>query len=175
MHAASEGIRSVVICPSIVYGVGLGENPHSVQIPFLADNAIRHGAVQIVGKGLNRWSNVHIADLAELYLLALNAAPAGSFYFAENGEASFADVAAAISSALGLGRVESLAADVAAKQWGEARAYYTFGSNSRVRAERARRELGWTPTHTSAVSWIKNEMPLTDALSRPSIDIQSLE
>ncbi|MFY0581844.1 hypothetical protein ACN28S_53005 [Cystobacter fuscus] len=40
-----------------------------------------------IGRGLNIWSNVHIADMAELYLLALEKAPAGSFYYVENGEA----------------------------------------------------------------------------------------
>jgi len=159
LHAAERGVRSAVICPSHIYGTGRGLNPHSVQIPFLVSNARQHGAVQIVGAGLNRWSNVHIDDVAELYLLALTRAPAGAFYFVENGEASFGEIGAAIAARLGL-RVESLPAETAAQQWGEGRALYTFGSNSRVRARRARRELGWTPRHSSAIAWIEQEMPL---------------
>ncbi len=88
LGAAARGVRSAVICPSLIYGVGTGLNPHSVQIPFLTANARVHGTVQIVGAGLNVWSNVHIDDVVDLYLLALAKAPAGAFYFAENGEAS---------------------------------------------------------------------------------------
>jgi nucleoside-diphosphate-sugar epimerase len=159
IDAAKQGVRSAVICPSNIYGVGRGLNPNSFQIPFLADNAREHGVVQIVGAGLNVWSNVHIDDVAELYLLALARAPAGSFYFAENGEASFGEIGAAIAERLGLGLVQSLVPEDAAKRWGESKAYYLLGSNSRVRSLRARRELEWNPTHDSVLWWIRNEMP----------------
>lgn len=160
LAAAARGVRSVVVCPTLIYGVGTGLNPHSIQIPFLVEQARTHGAVRVVGKGLNRWSTVHIDDLTDLYLLALEKAPAGSFYFAENGEASFAAIGEAIAARLGMGPPESWLAESAAQKWGEARAYYTYGSNSRVRAKRARTELGWSPRHTSAISWIATEMPV---------------
>jgi nucleoside-diphosphate-sugar epimerase len=164
LAAADQGVRSVVICPSNIYGVGRGLNPHSVQIPFLAANARQHGSVQVVGDGLNVWSNVHIEDLVELYLLALAKAPAGALYFAENGEASFGEIGAAIATRLGLTGVESLDPEVAARRWGEAKAYFSLGSNSRVAAVRARRELGWTPRHRSVIDWIVNEMPVQNPL-----------
>jgi len=160
LAAAAQGVRALVVCPTLIYGVGKGSNPRSIQIPFLVEQARAHGAVRIVGRGLNRWSTVHIDDLAELYLLALEKAPAGAFYFAENGEVSFADIGEAIAARLGLGPVEALAAEEAAQSWGTGRAYYTFGSNSRVRARRARRELVWTPRHGSVLDWIREEMPL---------------
>ncbi|WP_457949799.1 NAD-dependent epimerase/dehydratase family protein [Pseudarthrobacter sp. alpha12b] len=159
LESGSRGVRSAVICPSLVYGVGTGINPRSIQVPFLVDQAHASGVVRVVGKGLNRWSTVHINDLVDLYGLAVDAAPPGSFYFAENGESSFADIGAAIAERLGLGEVESWDADEAANQWGPGRAYYTYGSNSRVRAKRAREELGWKPTHDSVLRWIRHEMP----------------
>ncbi|WP_137893224.1 NAD-dependent epimerase/dehydratase family protein [Ramlibacter sp. 2FC] len=160
LAAAAQGVRTVIICPTLIYGEGRGLNPHSIQIPFLVEQARSHGVVRVVGQGLNRWSTVHIDDLADLYLLALEKAPAGSFYFAESGEASFTAIGEEISARLGLGRLESVPAEEAAKLWGPARAYYTYGSNSRVRAKRARRELGWTPCHESALAWIRHEMTL---------------
>lgn len=160
LAAAARGVRTVIICPSLIYGEGQGLNRHSIQVPFLVEQARQHGVVRVVGEGLNRWSTVHIADLADLYLLALEKAPPGAFYFGENGEASFAAIGDAIASRLGLGRVASVAAEDAARLWGPARAYFTYGSNSRVRAKRARRELGWTPRHDSVLDWIRNEMPL---------------
>jgi nucleoside-diphosphate-sugar epimerase len=161
LGAAQSGIRSAVICPSLIYGVGKGLNPTSVQVSFLAANAREKGVVQLVGRGLNVWSNVHIDDVADLYLRVLLAAPAGAFYFAENGEASFADIGAAIAKRLGLGGVEALPPEVAAQQWGESKAYFTLGSNSRVRGKRARRELGWAPRHSSVLEWILTEMPVS--------------
>ncbi len=160
LGAAAVGIRSAVICPSLIYGVGRGLNPSSVQIPFLAENARQHGVVQLVGAGLNIWSNVHIDDVVQLYLLALQRASAGALYFAENGEASFGEIGAAIARRLGLRGVESLPPEVAAARWGESKAYYTLGSNSRVRAKRARSELGWAPRHASVVDWILQEMAI---------------
>ncbi|CAN7755753.1 NAD-dependent epimerase/dehydratase family protein [Variovorax sp. LjRoot130] len=160
LAAAARGVRSVVVCPTLTYGVGAGLNTRSIQIPFLVEQARANGVVRVVGKGINRWSTVYIDDLADLYLLALDKAPAGAFYFAENGEASFVEIGEAIAQRLGLGRVESLPADEAAAMWGQARAYYSYGSNSRVRATRARRELGWSPRHESAVAWIQKEMAL---------------
>jgi nucleoside-diphosphate-sugar epimerase len=160
LGAAQRAVRSAVICPSLIYGVGHGLNPSSAQVPFLVSNAREHGVVQIVGSGSNVWSNVHIDDVVALYVLALNQAPAGAFYFAENGEASFGDIGAAIAKRLGLGRVGALPAEVAAQRWGESKAHFTFGSNSRVRGRRARRELGWAPRHASVIDWILNEMPV---------------
>jgi nucleoside-diphosphate-sugar epimerase len=168
LAAAGRGVRSAVICPSLIYGEGRGLNTSSVQIPFLVANARARGTVQVVGAGLNVWSNVHIADVVDLYLLALLAAPAGAFYFAENGEASFAELGAAIAKRLGLPDVTSLPPELAASQWGEAKAYFTLGSNSRVRARRAREELGWTPRHASAIDWILTEMPVDSAAPIPS-------
>jgi nucleoside-diphosphate-sugar epimerase len=167
LDAATRGIRAAVVCPSLIYGIGRGLNPHSVQIPFLVANAREHGIVQIVGEGLNVWSHVHVDDVVDLYLLALAKAPAGAFYFAENGEASFGDIGAAIARRLALPGVESLPPEAAAARWGEPKAYFSLGSNSRVRATRARRELGWVPRHASLIDWILREMPVDAPSSRP--------
>ena len=168
LGAAARGVRSVVICPSNIYGVGRGLKPDSVQIPFLAANARKQGVVQIVGAGLNVWSNVHIEDVVDLYLLAFAKAPAGAFYFAENGEASFGEIGAAIANRLGLSGVESLPPEVAAQRWGESKAYFSLGSNSRVRSVRARSELGWAPRDASVIEWILDEMPTNATLSSRS-------
>ena len=158
LEAASTGIQSCVIIPSLIYGYGLGLQKNSIQVPFLVRNAIENNSVQIVGQGLNAWSNIHIEDLVNLYLLALENAPAGSFYFAENGEATFFEIAQSISTRLSISTIEHLPAATAADRWGMARALFSLGSNSRVRAVRARSELNWKPKHTSVQAWILNEM-----------------
>ncbi len=158
--ASRRGVRSIVVCPTMIYGNGLGLARDSAQIPGLARRAKATGVVRHVGKGLNIWSNVHVEDVADLYRLALAGAPAGSFYFAENGEASYRDICAAIARRLKLGEPQAWPFEDAAKELGENSAAYTFGSNSRVRARRARRELGWQPRHSSATVWIEAELSL---------------
>lgn len=154
MDAAKQNVHSAVIIPSLIYDHGTGVNKQSIQVPFLVKNAHEVGSVQIVGKGLNTWSNIHIDDLVNLYLAVSEQAPAGSFYFAENGEASFSDVAEAISRRFSIPHIEHLHAEEAVKRWGAARALFTFGSNSRVRSVRAKKELNWRPVHVSVQNWI---------------------
>lgn len=156
----ADGVRGIVLCNTMIYGIGHGLHAESVQIPPLVAQARASGVVRVVGRGINRWSNVHIDDVTALYSLALAKAPAGAFYFVENGEASYAEIGAAIARRLGLGPVQSWTVEEATKEWGEGHARYSFGSNSRVRAKRARSELGWTPAHESVTAWIEFEMPV---------------
>jgi nucleoside-diphosphate-sugar epimerase len=158
LDSAGRGVRSVILCNTMIYGTGLGVNKDSVQIPPLVAQARKSGIARHVGKGLNVWSNVHIEDVADLYLLALEKAPAGSFYFVENGEASYAGIVAAIADRLHLGAAQAWPVDDAIAEWGFGHAVYSFGSNSRVTAAKARKELGWQPKHRSATDWIKNDM-----------------
>lgn len=158
--ATERGLRSIVLCNSMIYGNGLGLKPHSAQIPLLLAQARQSGIARHVGHGLNIWSNVHIEDVSELYLLALGHAPAGSFYYVENGEASYAQITVAIAERLGLGAPQGWPIEVAIREWGAGRASYSLGSNSRVSSRRARNELGWKPRHGSVLEWIRAGMVL---------------
>lgn len=138
--------RPVIICPSLIYGIGLGANSDSVQVPLLIKLAKKRGNATHAGRGENVWSNVHIDDLVPLYALAIDKAPAGAFYFAENGEGSMRELCVSINRMLGFaGPPSSMTMQEAAAEWGEGTAENTMASNSRVRAKRARAELGWKP------------------------------
>ena len=155
-RAADGGVRSVVIAPSLIYGRGRGIHVHSIQVPWLIRVAKKFGIAKYIGPGENRWANVHIDDLTTLYLLAVERAPAGAFYFAENGENSMREVCEAISRMLGYGgRTQSMTMEEAAAEWGEGPANDTMGSNSRVRARRARAELNWRPKAPSLIEEIE--------------------
>ncbi|WP_437318128.1 NAD-dependent epimerase/dehydratase family protein [Sorangium sp. So ce385] len=158
LHAARVGVRGIVLSNAMVYGIGLGLRAESVQVPMLVRAAREVGAVCVVGRGVNRWSNVHVRDMSSLYALALRGAPAGAFYFAEAGEASFEEIAAAIAARLRLGPIRNCSLQQATALWGEIPARYLLGSNSRVRAVRARRELGWAPQCPSLLAWISAEL-----------------
>lgn len=152
-----KGVRSVIICPSLIYGIGHGPSKHSVQVPWLIALAKKDGVAKHYGPGENIWSNVHIDDLVDLYILALASAPTGAFYYAENGENSMKQVCEAINRTLGV-NVDTVAVslDEASREWGEGAAQNTMGSNSRVRALRARAELGWRPSRPSLIDEIEN-------------------
>jgi nucleoside-diphosphate-sugar epimerase len=155
LAAARDGVRAVVISPSLIYGPGRGAHRESIQVPRLVALARKSGVARHVGRGENLWSNVHLDDLVDLYLRMLENAPAGASYYAENGESSMRRLCEAISRALGQGgRTQPLAKDEAIAEFGEGPAAYTYGSNSRVRATRARRELGWAPRHDALLESI---------------------
>jgi nucleoside-diphosphate-sugar epimerase len=146
LAAAKQGVRTIVLCPSLIYGTGSGIHTESVQVPRLIALAKQSGIAKHVGAGENIWSHVHIDDVASLFLLALDKAPAGSFFYAENGEATMKSVAQAISRLLGMtGTTEAWPLEEAARAWGRESAEFTFASNSRVRAVKARRVLNWNP------------------------------
>src|SRR5207237_4601172 len=95
---AKRGIRTVVIRPAMVYGRGGG-------IPAgFVESARKEGAARYVGTGENRWPFVHVDDLADLYLLALERAPAGSVLLGVAGPSrAVSEVAAAASRGAGAG------------------------------------------------------------------------
>jgi len=145
----TQGIRTAVICPTMVYGDGTGLKRDSDQVPKLTVKSRERGIGVHIGKGLNIWSNVFIDDLSMLYGLVVRDAPSASFFFAENGESTLKEVAVAVSRSLGFqGRIESwdlASAEADMGLWPRA----ALGSNSRVRGTNARRLLGWKPSGPS--------------------------
>lgn len=157
---SAPGMRGIVVCNTLIYGHGTGLQPDSVQLPTLVAQARESGVMRLVGRGVNRWATVHIEDVCALYRLVLEAPDTSGFYFAENGESSYAEMGEAIARRMGVDRIEHLSEEEAIALWGLNKARYSLGSNSRVKALRARSELGWQPRHASAVEWINNEMKL---------------
>jgi len=156
LGAAARGIRSVVLCNSCIYGWGAGLHRESIMVPWLKRQAQEDGVARFIGRGANVWSNVHIDDLVDLYLLALDQAPAGSRYLVENGQSTFADLAQAIADRLGLGQAQSSSVEEAAAHVDETYSFI-FGSHCWVRATRARAELRWQPKVGAMLDWIRQE------------------
>ncbi len=151
-----KGCRPVIICPSLIYGLGRGVEPHSMQVPLLIRLARKRGCAAYAGLGENVWSNVHIDDLVMLYALAIEKAPAGAFLFAENGENAMREVCEAINRMLGYQAAPSaMSMEEATAEWGEGVAEDTMASNSRVRAVEAR-QLGWRPKARSLIEEIEH-------------------
>jgi nucleoside-diphosphate-sugar epimerase len=124
----SKGIRAIVVCPTI-YGAGRGMQPNSDQLPKLIALSNQLGVRVYFGKGLNRYSSVHIRR---------------SFFFAQNSDASFKEIAEMMSYPFGFeGRTVSLSVEDVVRRYGDI-GRYGVTSNSRVSALNARR-LGWSP------------------------------
>jgi nucleoside-diphosphate-sugar epimerase len=154
LAAAQQGVRTAVLCHSMIYGTARALPRDSVLIAALVRQAHAAGMVQHIGAGGNIWSNVHLDDVADLYLLALDKASPGTFCFVENGEESFAAITEAIARRLGLPGPRPWNPDSPDNVWHPQFALHALGSNSRVRAVRARSRLGWHPKHHSITDWI---------------------
>jgi nucleoside-diphosphate-sugar epimerase len=150
LDAAREGIRTVVIRPAIVYGRGGG-------IPAgFVDSTRNEGAARFVGTGQNRWPFVHVDDLADLYLLALERAPAGTLLLAVHGRSySVREVAAAASrGAGGGGRTIEWPLEDARKTLG---AYAdALVLDQQASGNRAKELLGWSPSRPDIISDIEH-------------------
>ena len=138
LSAARRGVQGVVLRPVIVYGRGGGLLTSFVQ------SAREHGAARIVGDGENRWSFVHVDDLADLYVRALGAV-AGTLLFAAHGPAHrVREVAETASRAAGAGgKVETVPLAEVRKTIGPFAD--ALALDQQISGERAMRLLGWHP------------------------------
>ncbi len=158
IEGAARGVHSVVICPCLIYGNGTGLHADSIQVPWMIEVARKYQEARYIGKGENIWSTVHVEDLANAYVLALEQAPAGSFFFLESGKASFKEIAEVIHHELGFSSTaQSWTVEAAAQEWGQEAAHFAFGSNSHVYSNKARSTLSWTPKDSSVLDWLKAE------------------
>ncbi|MDR4952117.1 NAD-dependent epimerase/dehydratase family protein [Chryseobacterium sp. ES2] len=154
LQSANKGIKSIVIVPTMVYGEGLGIKKDSIQIPALINFSKEKGHGVYFGEGENIWSNLHIEDLADLYVLALEKAKGGSIYYAENGSSSLKNIAENISKKYSLQPAKSLSIQEAVNKFGPAGGYFGFASNSRCSSDKAKVELDWKPIYNSIENFI---------------------
>ncbi|MFL5401905.1 MAG: NAD-dependent epimerase/dehydratase family protein [Gemmatimonadales bacterium] len=139
LAGAGRGIRTVVIRPAIVYGRGGG-------IPAgFVESARKEGAARYIGSGENRWPLVHVDDLADLYLLALEQAPPGTLLLGVSGRARpVSEIAAAASRGAGAdGRTAGTPLEEARKKLG---AYAdALALDQQASGRKAQELLGWEP------------------------------
>jgi nucleoside-diphosphate-sugar epimerase len=155
LGAASGGKHPIVLSNALIYGDGFGFTRESAQVPMMLRAAVQTGHVSVIGSGANIWSTVHIHDVVSAFRLAIDSAPAGSFYFVESGEASFAGIGEALANRLSQGKPHFVSMSEAARVYGEMAARYLLATSSRVRGKRLSRELGWSPTQPPVTEWIE--------------------
>jgi nucleoside-diphosphate-sugar epimerase len=140
------GMRGIVLRPPNVYGRGDGR----VLFMMLRAAGQKLGAVPYaIGAGENLWSYVHVDDLADLFVLAIEKAPAGELFHAgaQSGLRS-KDIAAALSRGMGLGgETVALEKTELGEAFGLPAIADYWASNSQSSYEKAHRLLGWKPQY----------------------------
>ncbi|MFC7548755.1 SgcJ/EcaC family oxidoreductase [Plantactinospora sp. GCM10030261] len=148
--AARAGVGGVVVRPGIVHGKGAG-------IPgMLVAWARQHGVGRHVGGGNVRWPAVHVRDLADLVVLALERAEPGTvLHGVAEAAVPVADLArAADLVAGGVGREKSWPEQLAAEEIGA-----TFAEAlalHQVVGAPAALALGWKPHRAGAVEDLRS-------------------
>ena len=145
LAAADDGVRSIVIRPAIAHGRGGG-------IPgMLVGIARDHGYGRYVsGPDADpsrppTWPMVHVDDLADLFVAALERAPAGTVLHAVDEPAvAVTDIARAAAGAAGVDGVAPWPLELARAALGEAFADALAVSQA-CSGDRARQLLGWSP------------------------------
>ena len=85
--------KIVIMIPPLVFGVISEHKRLSMALPALIRFSLKHGFAGRVGKGLNVWNAVHVADLARAFKVLVDylvtadrKALENPYFFAENGE-----------------------------------------------------------------------------------------
>jgi nucleoside-diphosphate-sugar epimerase len=136
----AAGVRGIAIRPGLVFGGGDGYD-----VLNLIALAKAHGAAPHLGTGDVRQGYVHIDDLVELYVLALERAPAGAMLHAVTDEVALGDLATAVSRLVGAGgRTEALSlTEMFARG---ASGGVSLSVNKRLASDKTRRILDWRPS-----------------------------
>ncbi|EWM17356.1 NAD-dependent epimerase/dehydratase family protein [Kutzneria sp. 744] len=140
----ANGGRPVIVMPGLVYG----NNGGLIQA-FYVDPARRDGELPQIGDGSTHWALVHVEDLADLYVRALNAKPRSVFVGVDDQNPTIADVSRALAHAAGV-PVRAMDLAEATRRMGPIAE--AFALDQQLTGAKARRELGWQPRHTDAVA-----------------------
>lgn len=144
---AECGVRaSIVRLPPTVHS----SLDHHGFVPRLIGIARAKGVSAFVGDGANRWPAVHTHDVARLFRLALEAAPAGSrLHGVADVGVPFGDIADVIARHLGV-PVASIGHEAADAHFGFLGA---FVSTDNPTSSALTQELvGWHPTHAGLIA-----------------------
>lgn len=151
VQAAEQNIRTIVIRPGLVYGNGGSQIMHAI-----AGLVRQAGGTHTVGNGQNAWSAVHVEDLADLYLKAVENGLAGTiFHAASEDEASMHDIASAIARTLNL-QSPATVWPVEAAKGALGPLAEGLASNKRISAAKAREVLEWRPQRIGLIDDIEN-------------------
>jgi nucleoside-diphosphate-sugar epimerase len=144
LGVAADEVATVILRPGMVYGGPGGEFGGWFRA------AREGGMILYPGDGRQHWSAVHRDDVAEAYALALEHAAGGEkFLIADESRFTVRELAEAAARAAGA-QARALGRDETVRRFGAVGA--ALSMDQQITARKARRDLGWTPRHTSFVA-----------------------
>ncbi|KJY02056.1 nucleoside-diphosphate-sugar epimerase like protein [Zymoseptoria brevis] len=175
LHAGTKDpdvVKTVIVCPPTIYGKGRGPvSGRGRQVYEMTKLILEKGYAPIAGKGKARWTNVHVYDLSDVFVLLVEAAVKKDtnaelwgekgYIFVENGEHLWADLSRSVAKkAADLGYIEK---DPKEQQLKKQEALdvagfeaVSWGLNSRAKGHRAKKVLGWKPKCHSLEDEVEN-------------------
>jgi nucleoside-diphosphate-sugar epimerase len=144
---AAKDIRTAIIVSSVAYGDGGGGLP-GLLLGSPRDTA---GNLIMVGSGKQRWSTVHVADLAEVFRRVLEDDTASGYYVIGNSQnPTVTELTDAAAVAAGAPGAVPGSDDEARARLGDYFAEVLLLDQANT-ATRARAELGWSPSRPTLV------------------------
>jgi nucleoside-diphosphate-sugar epimerase len=149
LGASSGAVRTLVVRPGCVYGGSGG----LTGAWFEAASAGK--AARVVGTGRTRWTTVHVDDLADLYVRAVESPWSGEIFNAtDRSRFTVHECAAAAMRAAGAaGDVEIVPVEKAKAEMGPVAEAYAFDQH--VSSRKAGAMLGWDPKHAGFVDGVE--------------------
>lgn len=152
-----NGFRGIVLRPPNVYGRTNGQ----ALITTLTGASKKASAVPYANFSSGHlWSFVHVDDLADLYVLALEKSKGGELYYAgaETGLKT-KDIAKALSYGLGYeGKTIAVEMDELIDLFGGPFLANFWTWNNQSSSEKAKRLLNWEPNHLNMLKEIEKKM-----------------
>ncbi len=143
----AKDVRTSVIVSSVAYGDGGGALPGLL----LYSPRDESGNLIMVGDGRQRWSTIHVADLAEVFRLVLEDEAARGYYVVGNGQnPTVAELTEAAAVAAGAAGAVPGSDDEAKARVGEYFAEVLLIDQA-ANGKRAGSELGWAPSRPTLV------------------------
>ncbi len=138
LDSKERGVKGVVLRPGMVFGRRGGA------VAGFFQDARTLGLVRVVGNGENHWSNIHVEDLAELYVRAVTEPAPGELFIACGGMPQpVGKIARAVAKACGVeGKVEFIPVDAARAQMGPMADCLAL--DCKAGSTKAARYFGWT-------------------------------
>ena len=146
-----RGVRSILVAiPSVTHSA----RDRQGFIPMLIKIARDTGVSGYVGDGANRWPAGHTLDVASLYRLALEKAPAGAQLYAAAEEGiTVREIAETIGRRLGIPAV-SIPAEEAAEHFS---GFPFITMDITMPNAETRRLLGWEPVHPGLIADLEED------------------
>lgn len=150
---SAKGVRGIVLRPPNVYG---RSNGHSLITNVIEASKKNYAVPYSNFSAENLWSFVHVDDLADLYVLAIEHSKGGEMYYA-SGETGLRtkDIAEALSQGLGYGgKTIAVEMDELSKLFGGPFMASFWSWNNQSSSEKAKRLLNWEPNHVQMLKEI---------------------